>query len=176
LTKFMICPYCSHSESKVCDSRESEDQKTTRRRRECAGCAKRFTTYERVENLEILVVKKNGRREMFNRDKIRAGVMKSCEKRPVSAEQIEKLVDEVEADVRSSGLKEISSKKIGQAVARCLKRIDKVAYIRFASVYREFTDLADFEKELEILTRNWRRKVNLPSPLDLAKRAGKVRN
>jgi len=155
----MVCPYCAHPENKVCDSRESEDGKTTRRRRECLKCAKRFTTYERVETLEILVVKKNGRRELFNRDKIRAGIMKSCEKRPVSANQIEKLVDDVESEVRGTGLKEISSKKIGQVVTRFLKKVDKVAYIRFASVYREFADLTDFEKELDILTKNWRRKV-----------------
>ena len=155
----MVCPYCTHPENKVCDSRESEDGKTTRRRRECTKCGKRFTTYERVETLEILVIKKNGRRELFSRDKIRAGVVKACEKRPVSADQIEKLVDDVESEVRGMGLKEISSKKIGQVVTRFLKKIDKVAYIRFASVYREFADLTDFEKELDILAKSWRKKV-----------------
>jgi transcriptional repressor NrdR len=176
LNNFMVCPYCAHPENKVCDSRESEDGKTTRRRRECLKCRKRFTTYERVETLEILVVKKNGRRELFNRDKIRVGIMKACEKRPVSADQIEKLVDDVESEVRGTGLKEISSKKIGQVVTRLLKKIDKVAYIRFASVYREFADLTDFEKELDILTKNWRRKVNLPVRPDSVKLAGKAGN
>lgn len=155
----MVCPFCSHPENKVVDSRESEDGKTTRRRRECANCGKRFTTYERVENPDVLVVKKNGRRELFDRDKIRTGAIKACEKRPVSADQIEKLVDEVESEIRGAGITEVASKKIGQIVMRLLKKIDKVAYIRFASVYREFADLTDFEKELKILTKSWRKKA-----------------
>lgn len=149
----MLCPYCAHFDSKVIDSRESEDGKTTRRRRECLACGKRFTTYERVQELDILVVKKDGSREPFNRDKIRAGVVEACTKRPVTAEQIDKLVDEVEADVRGQPEKEISSKKIGDIVIRKLRKLDKVAYVRFASIYREFTDLEDFQKELAKLLK-----------------------
>lgn len=148
-----MCPFCAFAESKVIDSRESEDGKTTRRRRECFKCGKRFTTYERVETLDILVIKKDGSREPFNRDKIRAGVVEACTKRPVNAEQIDKLVDEVEAEVRTEPTKEILSKKIGDIVIRKLRKLDKVAYVRFASIYREFTDLEDFQRELHKLLK-----------------------
>lgn len=147
----MLCPYCAHQESKVIDSRESEDQKVTRRRRECLKCGKRFTTFERVETLDILVIKKDGSREPFERDKVRGGVVKACVKRPVSAEQIDKVVDEVEAEIRLKPEKEIPSTKVGEMVISKLKKLDKVAYIRFASIYREFTDLKDFQKELKVL-------------------------
>ena len=149
----MLCPYCAFTDSKVIDSRESEDGKTTRRRRECAKCGKRFTTYERVETLDILVIKKDGGREPFDRDKVRAGVVEACTKRPVTAEQIDKLVDEVEAEVRAAPTKEIPSKKIGDIVIRKLRKLDKVAYVRFASIYREFTDLEDFQRELQKLLK-----------------------
>jgi len=148
-----LCPYCAFTDSKVIDSRESEDGKTTRRRRECAKCGKRFTTYERVETLDILVIKKDGGREPFDRDKVRAGVVEACTKRPVTAEQIDKLVDEVEAEVRAAPTKEIPSKKIGDIVIRKLRKLDKVAYVRFASIYREFTDLEDFQRELQKLLK-----------------------
>lgn len=147
----MLCPYCAHQESKVIDSRESEDQKVTRRRRECLKCGKRFTTFERVETLDILVIKKDGSREPFERDKVRGGVVKACVKRPVTAEQIDKVVDEVEAEIRLKPEKEIQSTKVGEMVIAKLKKLDKVAYIRFASIYREFTDLKDFQKELKAL-------------------------
>lgn len=149
----MLCPFCAHEDSKVIDSRESEDGKTTRRRRECLKCGKRFTTYERVETLDILVIKKDGSREPFDRDKVRGGIVKACVKRPVTAEQIDKLVDEVEAEVRTEPTKEIPSKKIGDIVIRKLRKLDKVAYVRFASIYREFTDLEDFQKELQKLLK-----------------------
>lgn len=144
----MICPFCSHPENQVIDSRDTEDGRATRRRRECLKCKKRFTTYERVETLDILVIKKDGSREPFDRDKVRAGVVKACIKRPVTAGQIDKIVDEVEAEIRLKPEKEIDSKKVGEQVIKKLKKLDKVAYIRFASIYREFADLADFQKEL----------------------------
>jgi len=149
----MKCPYCGSSETRVVDKRESEDQRAIRRRRECTKCGKRFTTYERVETLDILVIKKDRTREPFDRNKVRSGIVKACIKRPVTAEQIDKLVDEVEAEVRLRPEKEIESKKIGEMVITKLRKLDKVAYIRFASIYREFTDLADFQKALRGLLK-----------------------
>ena len=149
----MVCPFCGFEENKVIDKRESEDGKTTRRRRECLKCAKRFTTREMAQSLDTLVIKKDGRREAFDREKIRSGVIRACEKRPVAAADIDNLVDEVEAEIRGLGVREISTKKIGDMVTRKLKKLDKVAYIRFASVYREFADLADFEQELKKLLK-----------------------
>ncbi len=149
----MKCPYCSYAETKVTDKRDSDEVGITRRRRECLKCEKRFTTYERVENLDLVVVKKDGRREQFDRKKLLTGIHKACEKRPVSTEDIEKKVDEIEAEVRKLEGKEISSKEIGELVMRKLKGLDKVAYIRFASVYKEFDDLETFKKELEKLVR-----------------------
>lgn len=149
----MKCPYCGHSETRVIDKREPEDRKTVRRRRECTKCGKRFTTYERVETLDILVIKKDGLREPFDRDKIRSGIVKACIKRPVTAQQIDKIVDEIEAEVRLRPEKEITSKKIGEMVISKLKKFDKVAYVRFASIYREFTDLRDFQKALKELLK-----------------------
>ncbi|MBI4439213.1 transcriptional repressor NrdR, partial [Candidatus Woesearchaeota archaeon] len=133
----MKCPYCSNPETKVTDKRDSEEVGITRRRRECLKCEKRFTTYERVEELELAIVKKDGRREQFDRNKLRTGMQKACEKRPISTDVIDKAVDEIEAELRKSEAKEITSKQIGEFVMKKLKGIDKVAYIRFASVYRE---------------------------------------
>ena len=147
----MICPFCAHLETKVVDKRDSG--KTTRRRRECAKCTRRFTTFERAETLDLLVVKKDGKREPFDRIKLRSGIIKACEKRPVSAADIERLIDEIEAELRKSGTNEVPSKKIGDLVIKKLKKLDEVAYIRFASVYRQFTDIGDFEKELAKLSR-----------------------
>lgn len=152
----MICPFCSHDETKVVDKRDGDSGKTTRRRRECTKCGRRFTTFERIETLDLLVIKKEGRREPFDRVKLRSGIIKSCEKRPVSAGDIEKIIDEIEAELRKSGKTEISSKTIGDLVIKKLKKIDEVAYIRFASVYRQFTDISDFEKELAKLSRKIR--------------------
>ncbi len=149
----MICPFCAHEFTRVVDKREGADGKTTRRRRECQQCGRRFTTFERVEALDLLIIKKDGRREVFERTKLRSGIVKSCEKRPVSAGDIEKIIDEVEADLRKAGVSEVSSKKIGELVTKRLKKLDEVAYIRFASVYRQFADLSDFEKELTKLSK-----------------------
>src|SRR3989338_6677947 len=145
----MKCPYCGFSETKVLDSRESEDSDVTRRRRECEKCSKRFTTYERVEMLGLRVIKKNGNIEGFERDKVLKGALKACEKRPIKMEKIEKLVDEVESELRKNETTEIPSKVIGELVMEKLKKLDKVAYVRFASVYKEFTDLKSFETELK---------------------------
>lgn len=153
----MICPFCGADATKVVDKREGDSGKATRRRRECQKCTRRFTTFERAETLDLLVVKKDGRREVFDRAKLRSGVIKSCEKRPISAESIEKVVDEVEADLRKSAKSELSSREIGELVTKRLKKLDKVAYIRFASVYREFADVGDFEKELAKLSSKFKR-------------------
>lgn len=152
----MICPFCAHEVTRVVDKREGAGGKVTRRRRECTKCSRRFTTFERTETLDLLVVKKDGRREPFDRVKLRTGIIKACEKRPVSAEQIEKIIDEIEAELRKALISEVSSKKIGEMVTKKLKKTDQVAYIRFASVYRQFTDIGDFERELAKLSRKIR--------------------
>ncbi len=150
----MICPFCSHTDTKVIESRETgANLENTRRRRECLKCSKRFTTYERVEQVPITVIKKDGTRVQFDRDKLRRSVSIPCEKRPISQEQISKIVDEIELEMRQMDETEIPSKEIGDLVMKKLKKIDKVAYIRFASVYREFTDLKSFEKELKQLLK-----------------------
>lgn len=147
----MKCPFCGFLEDKVIDSRLSHDGVTTRRRRECLQCAKRFTTYERVEEMLPLVVKKDGTRETFDRAKILGGIKKACEKRPVSIEDIERSVEKLEMKFLDSGEKEIPSSMIGSAVMDELKNLDEVAYVRFASVYREFRDINEFMKELKDL-------------------------
>lgn len=147
----MKCPFCANSEHKVIDSRISKDGKAIRRRRECQACSKRFTTYEFVEDILPMVVKKDGRREAFDRLKIRNGVMKACEKRPISMEAIEKIVDNVEQACQEFQGEEIPSTVIGEKVMNELKAIDGVAYVRFASVYRQFRDVAEFISELNIL-------------------------
>lgn len=147
----MKCPYCNHTDTEVIETRESEDLQTTRRRRECTKCTKRFTTYERIENIPIIVIKKDSRKEHFDRNKLQQGILKACEKTVVGIEDIEKIVDEVERELRGMESVEVESKKIGQLVANRLKKIDKIAYIRFASVFRRFVDVEDFEKELQKL-------------------------
>lgn len=149
----MKCPYCGYEETQVIDTRETENLEATRRRRECLKCNKRFTTYERVEEAEIIVVKKGGKRERFERQKLMNGILKACEKRPIPLEKVEKLVDEVESDLRKRDSVEVESKVIGEIAMKKLKTLDKVAYIRFASVYREFEDLERFEEELEKLQK-----------------------
>ncbi len=145
----MLCPYCKSDETKVTNKRDSQD--VTRRRRECLKCEKRFTTYERVE-LDLNVIKKDGKREKFNRDKLFGGVSKSLEKRPFTTSQVDEIVSEIEANVyRVAKDKDIKSTKIGEIVMNKLKKIDKVAYIRFASVYRDFADINDFGKEIRRL-------------------------
>jgi len=136
----------------VIETRVSDDGATVRRRRECSKCKKRFTTYERVEELPILVIKRDGRRERFDREKLRRGLLIPCEKTEVTADQIEKLINEVESDLKQKDATEIESKEIGNLVAKKLKKLDKIAYIRFASVFKRFVDLDDFETELKKLT------------------------
>ncbi|MFH1430854.1 MAG: transcriptional regulator NrdR [Nanoarchaeota archaeon] len=142
----MLCPYCSNEETKVTDKRDSKDE--TRRRRECLKCGKRFTTYEKIMPLEIYVIKKDGIRELFSDEKLKQGIMKACEKRPVSIEKIDAAVSAIEEKLRQYG-SEVRSEIIGELVMRFLKKTDKVAYIRFASVYRKFEDLSDFKKEMK---------------------------
>ena len=149
----MKCPYCGSNETEVVETRDSEDLETIRRRRACLKCEKRFTTYERVENVNLVVIKKDGRREQFNRDKLKSGIIRSCEKTTVSVDDIEKIVTEVERELRSADSVEVESKKIGQLVATRLKKLDKVAYIRFSSVFRRFVDVEDFEKEVKRLIK-----------------------
>jgi len=136
-------------EDRVIDSRESEDGLQIRRRRECLRCEKRFTTYEEIEEKPLIVVKKDGRREKFNRDKIFNGIQRACEKRPVSTEQITTIVDEIEQELKQRFEKEVSSKDIGEMIIEKLRKLDEVAYVRFASVYRQFKDISEFQKEIE---------------------------
>ncbi|MBI4343616.1 MAG: transcriptional repressor NrdR [Candidatus Omnitrophica bacterium] len=147
----MKCPFCGHAEDKVVDSRASSGDASIRRRRECLGCGKRFTTYEQIEEQTLMVIKKDGRRERFDRQKLLSGLMKACEKRPVSMEQLERLVDELEREVSQQFDREVSSREIGERVMRRLHVLDPVAYVRFASVYREFKDVEEFMKELKDL-------------------------
>lgn len=145
----MKCMYCGCLDSKVIDSRSAEDGTIIRRRRECTQCGKRFTTYETVENTPIFVIKSNGSRQAFDTNKIKNGIIKACEKRPVSTVAIDKLVEDIQKKVYNSLAQEITSKEIGEMVCEALKNIDEVAYVRFASVYRSFTDTTSFIKELE---------------------------
>ena len=147
----MKCPYCNDNQSEVVETRDSEDLTTIRRRRECLKCQKRFTTYERVENAPLVVIKNDGSRERFSRDKLEMGVVRAAEKTTLTMEEITRLIDEVERELRTLESIEIPSKTIGQLVMKKLKGINKIAYIRFASVYRKFADLEDFEKELKKL-------------------------
>ena len=149
----MKCPYCNFEETQVIDTRDTENLESTRRRRECMKCGKRFTTYERVEEADIIVVKEDGRRERFQRQKVLNGIIEACEKRQTPLEKIEKLVDDVESDLRKRDSVEVESKVVGELVMKKLKNLDKVAYIRFASVYREFEDLDRFGEELEKLQK-----------------------
>ena len=147
----MKCPFCQHTDNKVLDSRLTPDSDSTRRRRECAKCTKRFTTYERAEMFDISVVKRDGRREPFSREKILKGVMRACEKRPVKREDVERIVVTVEAALRQSDKEEISSRKIGELVMQELAKLDDVAYVRFASVYKKFKDANQFVDAIKTL-------------------------
>ena len=149
----MKCMYCGCLDSKVIDSRSSEDGTSIRRRRECIQCGKRFTTYETVENTPIFVIKSNGARQVFDPDKIKRGIIKACEKRPVPAVTIDKLVDDIQKNIYNSLAQEVTSKQLGEMVCEELKKIDEVAYVRFASVYRSFTDTTSFIKELEKMVK-----------------------
>ena len=150
----MKCPFCGFEESKVIDSRPTDEGARIRRRRECLSCAKRFTTYEMIESLPIIVIKKDKSRETFNREKFRNGMLTACEKRPVSIETIERAIDDIEVSIQNSLDREVSSTRIGELVMDKLKEIDEVAYVRFASVYRQFKDINTFMSELNKLLSN----------------------
>jgi transcriptional repressor NrdR len=160
----MRCPFCQDAENKVIDSRESHEGSVIRRRRECLQCKRRFTTYERVEELYPLIVKKDGRRETFDRDKLLAGLKKACEKRPVSADQLEETVVAIERLLQGAGEKEVPSSVIGEEVMRRLHELDEVAYVRFASVYRSFRDISEFMEELKDLLSDRTRELKPPRP------------
>lgn len=147
----MYCIFCGNQDTDVVETRTSDDGSTVRRRRECGKCLKRFTTYERVEQLPIIVIKRDGKRERFDREKLMNGILKSTEKTTVTLEQVENIVSEIESELKSEESTEIESRTIGSAVAKKLKKLDKIAYIRFASVFRRFVDVEDFEKELKKL-------------------------
>ena len=148
----MKCPFCESIEDKVVESRETEEGQAIRRRRECQSCKERFTSYERLEEKPQLVIKRDGRREQFNREKIRSGILRACEKRPVELEAIDKVLDEIEKEIHREAGREVTSTRIGEMVMENLQSIDKVAYIRFASVYRKFEDLSEFVKEVKEIT------------------------
>ena len=165
----MRCPFCRSSENRVIDSRVSGDGATIRRRRMCASCNRRFTTYERVEEVAPMVVKKDGRREPYERSKIISGLKRACEKRPVSMETIDEIADRIEAAAMERGERELPSSFIGQAVMDELRKTDQVAYVRFASVYRSFKDIGEFMKELEELIQR-RQEGRSPLPPDREKK------
>ena len=150
----MKCPFCGFEESKVIDSRPTDEGQRIRRRRECLDCGKRFTTYEIIESLPIIVIKKDKSREAFNRDKLMTGLLRACEKRPVSIDTLDNMIDEIETVLQNSLDREVSSEKIGELVMEKLKAIDEVAYVRFASVYRQFKDINTFMRELNKLLEN----------------------
>ena len=147
----MKCPYCGHPESKVIDSRPADENASIRRRRECLSCARRFTTYETVESLPIVVIKKDGSRQSFDRQKILRGMIRACEKRPVALAELERIADEIEQELQNSMEREIRTEVIGEKVMERLRKVDQVAYVRFASVYRQFKDIDTFMAELNKL-------------------------
>jgi transcriptional repressor NrdR len=149
----MKCPFCGYLEDKVVDSREAKDGDAIRRRRECLQCSRRFTSYERIDEIPYMVVKKDGKREIFERNKIMAGLLRACEKRPISSSQLESIVDSVEKNVQDSTDRELPTSEMGKIIMRRLKELDKVAYVRFASVYLEFEDVSEFMTELKNLVR-----------------------
>ncbi len=150
----MKCPFCGHIEDRVVDSRESREGDAIRRRRECLKCERRFTSYERIDEIPYMVIKKDGRREPFNRDKVMAGLLRACEKRPISPSKLESIVNSLEAYVQTPPDRERHTTKIGEMIMRRLKELDKVAYVRFASVYLEFQDVSEFMDELKGLIRS----------------------
>ncbi len=149
----MKCPFCAYEESKVVDSRPTDEGERIRRRRECLKCGKRFTTYELIESLPIIVIKKDKSREPFNREKLMNGLLRACEKRPVSINELDLLIDDIEATIQNSLDREVTSEKIGELTMEKLKSLDEVAYVRFASVYRRFKDVTSFLDELNILLK-----------------------
>ena len=154
--KLMLCPFCGHLEDKVVDSRESKEGESIRRRRECLNCGRRFTSYERIDEIPYMVVKKDGRREAYDRNKILGGLRRATEKRPISVNQLESIADQIERVVQDSGDREVQTSDIGKTIMRRLKTLDKVAYVRFASVYLEFEDVSEFMTELKDLVQSRR--------------------
>ena len=154
----MKCPFCAHVDDKVIDSREGRLGDTIRRRRECLKCGRRFTTYERIDEIPYMVIKKDGRRERFERQKILQGLLKACEKRPVPTPKLEAIVDEIESVVQESTERELTTTEIGEMIMRGLKKLDKVAYVRFASVYMDFKDVQEFMSELKNLLKDRAKK------------------
>ena len=152
----MKCPFCDHADTRVIDSRPTDEGQAIRRRRVCDSCKKRFTTYEKVEEIMFMVVKKDGSRELFNRSKVRNGIVNACKKRPITTDQIEKIVDDIERGLNDMMEKEISSTVIGEVILDNLKELDEVAYVRFASVYRQFEDVDTFIREIEKLNHKKR--------------------
>lgn len=161
----MKCPFCAHLESKVTDSRASATNDVIRRRRECEACGRRFTTYERVEEVLPLVVKKDGRREVFDRQKVLLGLRRACDKRAVSVERLDQIVDSIERDLMESGDKEVAAGQVGERVMAQLREVDPVAYVRFASVYRQFRDIDELRSEIDQLARNERRTPSTEEPM-----------
>lgn len=159
----MRCPYCSSVNTKVTDSRDTDDGASIRRRRQCLSCGKRFTTYETVEQTALRVIKKNGNREMFNRNKLRSGLIRACEKRSITSAQIDEIIDHVERQIRNELRQEVPSEVIGNLVMEQLKKLDQVAYVRFASVYREFKDIESFMNELKLLMQTAQNKDKEPN-------------
>lgn len=155
----MKCPFCSSSDDKVIDSRPLNDSTVIRRRRQCFSCGKRFTTYERLESVPLMVIKSDNRREVFDRNKLREGILRACEKRPISAEKIEKIVSEIEYELQNYVM-EVKSNVLGEKVLKHLKELDDIAYIRFASVYRQFDDVEAFRRELKKLKTSTKAKPN----------------
>ena len=154
----MRCLFCGHLESKVIDSRSTEEGTTIRRRRECLACKKRFTTYEKIETIPIIVIKKDGTRETFDRDKISNGILRACEKRPVSLKEIDGLIDDIESKLYNMLEREVSSERIGEMVMERLQQLDEIAYVRFASVYRQFKDINSFMTELaKLIKKSWQK-------------------
>ncbi|MGH7246371.1 MAG: transcriptional regulator NrdR [Candidatus Levyibacteriota bacterium] len=149
----MKCPYCGNNQTEVVETRDNEDLELIRRRRSCVACEKRFTTYERIENVNLYVIKKDHRREQFDRDKLKKGILTSCEKTKVSLDDVDKIVTDIERELRGRDSVEVTSKELGEMVAKRLKKLDKVAYIRFASVFKSFVDVEDFEKEVKKLIK-----------------------
>ncbi|WP_287125444.1 transcriptional regulator NrdR [Desulfobacter sp.] len=156
----MKCPYCGNPNTRVVDSRPGKIEFEVRRRRECQDCGRRFTTYERVEQVPVMIVKKDSRREEFDREKVLRGIQKACEKRAISINQIEQIVDDIERDLREGRDREVSAKVVGEKIINALKELDDVAYVRFASVYREFKDVTDFIQELESLIHKEHRSAD----------------
>jgi len=159
----MKCPYCGYKEDKVVDSRATAEESAVRRRRECLKCGKRFTTYEYVEEVSLMVIKKDGRREPFDRKKILSGIIRACEKRPVSMEKMEEIESQVERAIQKKSDREVSSTRIGELVMERLKSLDDVAYVRFASVYRQFKDVGQFMEELKDILGKEEKQVQRPS-------------